>query len=94
MKFKAGDTVTHGPSGETWVLACDETPNGDILPAGWPETLARSGDCELVESATDEQRIDMLRMSQGGDGYRGSVARHQLRAADPAAPAEAKEPRP
>jgi hypothetical protein len=82
-QFRAGDTVKHGPTGETWLLACDQERE-DVLPAGWPETLAKASDCTLVEAATDEQRLGTLQSTQGCEGYRGSVARRQLAAALPA----------
>lgn len=59
MPFRAGDEVHH-VSGETWVLACDQQGN-DIMPAGWPETLAKATHCRLVKAATDEERLKMLR---------------------------------
>lgn len=62
--FRAGDSVHHVPSGEDWILACDEEQymgNTDVRPMGWPETIARGSDCTLLEAATDSQRLDMLR---------------------------------
>lgn len=79
--FRAGDTVKHRPSGETWVLACDQ--DGEyVLPAGWPESMGRVEHCELVETASDRERIDMLQQaSQGrGDSYRARLAARQLQA--------------
>lgn len=88
--FKAGDTVKHGPTGETWVLACDQDRR-EVLPAGWPETVAKAEDCVLVESASDTERLAMLRRVAGSGSYRGSVARLQLATAvAPAASQEAK----
>ena len=53
-----GDTVKHGPTGETWVVAYVQ---GDRLAwCGWPEGEARLSDCTLVESATDEERLKLL----------------------------------
>ncbi len=81
--FRAGDRVKHAPSGETWILACDEI-DGRVLPAGWPETLAQAEHCTLVEAASDEKRLEMLRdvaggySSGNGVSYRRSVARTQL----------------
>lgn len=77
--FRAADHVAHGPTGETWLLACDED-NGEVIPCGWPETYARASDCTLVKAATDEERMDILRLvgREGMDGLRASRARHQL----------------
>lgn len=52
-KFRAGDTVRHKPTGETWHVAAVE--RGHVMPAGWPETIAFSDDCELVKAATDDE---------------------------------------
>jgi hypothetical protein len=60
MAFRAGDTVKHHPSGELWGLIVDEW-DGNVVPGGWPQTRARAADCELVELATDEERIKVLK---------------------------------
>lgn len=60
IPFHAGDTIKHAPTGETWILACDQQDN-DVMPAGWPETLAKATHCRLVKAATDEERLSMLR---------------------------------
>lgn len=78
VAFRAGDTVKHQPSGEVWMLACDQS-HGDVLPAGWPETLAKATDCELVESATDDERLEMLtNVAKANAGLRSGLAREQL----------------
>lgn len=80
--FRAGDTVKHAGTGETWVLACDQEREW-VTPAGWPECQARAADCTLVDPASDAERIDMLtRVSKPsgelGYSYRRSLAAHQL----------------
>ena len=79
MTFRAGDYILHKPSGEQWVLAADQH-RGDVVCAGWPETIARATDCELVEAASDETREDMLRRvaKECTSDTRGSWARCQL----------------
>lgn len=78
VAFRAGDTVKHQPSGEVWMLACDQS-HGDVLPAGWPETLAKATDCELVERATDDERLEMLtNVAKANAGLRSGLAREQL----------------
>ncbi len=53
-----GDTVKHGPTGETWTGACVE---GNRLSwCGWPEGTAALADCTLVEKATPEARQKLL----------------------------------
>lgn len=80
--FRAGDTVKHGPSGETWGLACDED-HGEVVCCGWPETQAQASDCTLVEAASDEERAETLRSVAAirpdrGYSYRQSLGAYQL----------------
>ncbi|HEX4347581.1 MAG TPA: hypothetical protein VHZ73_08410 [Vicinamibacterales bacterium] len=88
MTFRAGDTVKHTPTGEMWILACDQEDN-KVLPAGWPESLAKATDCALVEAATDAERLAMLTNAAISGGYRGAVASSQFAALvnTPAVPA-------
>lgn len=82
--FRAGDTVWHAGSGETWTLAGDEE-NGRVSPCGWPQSVFPAADCVLVEAAADEERLKMLReWAAFGKGFeherdsRTSTARRQL----------------
>ena len=81
--FRAGDVVHHVPSGEDWILACDEA-YGRVHPMGWPESCARASDCRLCTAASDKHRLDVLRTVAEsrrafGDGdYRPRLAAHQL----------------
>jgi hypothetical protein len=77
--FRAGDVVKHRPSGEEWVLSCDEE-RGEVLPAGWPESVGKADDCDLVTQASDTTRMDTWRHVSCIDGYRGAIARKQLEA--------------
>lgn len=92
--FRAGDHVHHHPSGEHWLLACDES-DGYVLPGGWPETMARSSDCTLLKAATDEERLKTLReVAKSRCVTRSSWARQQLEAMEPkAAPGTANAKR-
>ncbi len=57
--MRAGDTVKHGPTGETWIVAAVE---GDRLCwAGWPAGYADIADCTLVEACDDEAHWAMVR---------------------------------
>lgn len=58
--MKAGDTVKHNPSGETWVLAAVDLGRGEVYPCGWPETIAKAADCVLVKSCSDAESREML----------------------------------
>jgi hypothetical protein len=64
-EIDTGDTVEHGPTGETWIVAYVEkrpgSSYGDVLCAvGWPNTEARLRDCALVQKATPEYRDQLL----------------------------------
>lgn len=54
-----GDTVKHGPTGETWVVAYVQ---GDRLAwCGWPPGEAQLSDCLLVQKAAPGYRDKLLR---------------------------------
>lgn len=53
-KFKAGDTVLHRPTGETWSLVADEK-DGWVTPGGWPPSQGRAEDCKLVEAVPQDE---------------------------------------
>ena len=78
--FRAGDTVLHRPTGETWILAVDQF--GDrVSPCGWPETIAGASDCELKVAASNDERADQLKRSseiREPHDVRRLEARHQL----------------
>jgi hypothetical protein len=77
--FRAGDSVAHAPSGETWVLATDQVGD-DVVCAGWPESIARAADCTLVRAASDDERLKMLRdvAKDCAGQMRGRWAQRQL----------------
>ncbi len=79
-KFQAGDTVDHGPTKETWVLACDELDDGKVIACGWPETMAEASDCTLKREVTPEKRLQMLEEVSNGrrQSFRRSMAQSQL----------------
>jgi hypothetical protein len=85
VTFRAGDIVRHKPSGEEWVLAVDED-GGWLSPAGWPDTIVRPFECELVTAATDAERLKFLRQvarsrdDRGGSDRRARIAQRQLQA--------------
>lgn len=53
-----GDVILHKPTGERWVVAF--VKDGRLTWCGWPEGTAALSDCELIEAATDEQRVRLL----------------------------------
>ncbi len=77
-----GDSVLHGPTGETWTVAY---VSGDRLAwCGWPPGEAMLSDCKLVKKATPEYRNkllhDMASMQPDPGGYdrRKSIAAQLL----------------
>ena len=66
---RAGDTVLHRPSGETWYVLGVSRERDKIAPAGWPVCTARLSDCELIERGsgiTAEEREGLERTWGGG----------------------------
>lgn len=82
MTFRAGDSVHHGPTGEDWVLAFGdlEDGGGKVSPAGWPACLAEASDCTLLEPASDEEHIEMLKRvaDMRGSDFRAIRAQNYL----------------
>lgn len=79
--MRAGDTVKHRPSGETWLVAC-VTDDGAFFACGWPETRAQQSDADVIEEASDEECLDVLRRftAMRDTSSRASWARENLRA--------------
>ena len=77
--MRAGDTVRHEPSGETWSVAA-VLPDGTFYAAGWPCTMARQSDATIVERASDEEHeATLLTWASMTDGDpRSSAARREL----------------
>ena len=75
-RFRAGDHVKHRPTGEKWELACDEE-HGEVMPSGWPMGIAKAEHCTLIETATDEKRMEVL-TAWSAEG-RGREAENDLR---------------
>jgi hypothetical protein len=58
LAIRTGDAVLHKPTGETWLVAYCE--GGYVCCCGWPATLAKVSDCELVRKGTDEEWAGLL----------------------------------
>lgn len=91
--FRSGDVVRHKPSGETWVLAVVEPENGRAWPAGWPCSSTPLVALEMVEAASGEASLKMLReVAAMENDPRRAIAERQLAAtegkpaSDPAPP--------
>ncbi len=60
MKIKAGDTVKHIPTGETWLVCGVNYKSGDLVPCGYPfPSVAKIADCELIMSGKSGQTKEM-----------------------------------
>lgn len=59
MTIRTGDTVKHLPSNETWLVAFVD--GNDLAWCGWPEGYARTSDCILLKSCSDEEHLKLLR---------------------------------
>ncbi len=68
--FRTGDSVLHGPTGETWVVAYADPATGYMSWLGWPAGRALIADCTLVKRATDEAHQGWLRDLVGSGGFR------------------------
>lgn len=79
MAYRAGDSVKHGPSGESWIVAYDD---GTWLAwCGWPPGEAKSADCTLLEAVSDAEHVEMLqRLAKMGRDERGHTDKRQTRA--------------
>lgn len=75
--FRAGDVVKHRPTGETWRLAVDQFSD-EVSPLGWPETIAKAEDCELVEASDEDLRYSTL-INCSRMGYQADVRCRQAR---------------
>ena len=77
--MRTGDTVKHLPSGETWVVAWADHVRGEIGWCGWPEGMAKITDCELLESASDDEARELVKQILSGSGRDGSFRRSQVK---------------
>jgi len=55
-----GSIVLHRPSGEEWIVGAVCELSGDLSPDGWPPTVSKASDCDLVEKATPERAEDKI----------------------------------
>lgn len=78
MQIDTGDTVKHGPTGETWIVAY---VRGDRLAwVGWPEGEASLEHCTLVQKAPPGYQDKLLRemAAMRADDARKRYAAHRL----------------
>lgn len=59
VTFRTGDTILHKPSGETWTVAWGD--DREVICCGWPESFADASDCEMLQTATDEEHWTLVR---------------------------------
>jgi hypothetical protein len=72
--FRTGDSVLHGPTGETWVVAYADPATGCMSWLGWPAGRALIADCTLAKRATDEDHQRWLRDLVRSGGFRADRA--------------------
>ena len=58
--MRAGDTVFHRPTGETWVVAHIDEARNELAWVGWPPGYGRLSDCVLKTECSDEQHVEQL----------------------------------
>lgn len=78
--MRSGDTIFHRPSGEHWLVAAVSPKRDEVVCCGWPETIAKAADCEVVRHCTDAEHQEMLAevIRSCPDQIRGSWARAAL----------------
>jgi hypothetical protein len=73
--FRTGDSVVHGPTGETWVIAYADPATGYMSWLGWPsDGEAKITDCTLDEAASDADHQRWLRDLVKSGGSRAARA--------------------
>lgn len=79
MVIRCGDSVEHGPTGQTWLVA---HVDGDHLTwCGWPDGEAMLSDCTLVRSCSDDEHLKLLNeIAKSSAGRRARVAQTTLAA--------------
>ena len=80
--MRAGDTVKHGPTGETWTVAYADHDTGHMSWQGWPEGKAKISDCTVTKACTGEEHIAVLlawSTSKRKDDLRRRNCERQLR---------------
>ncbi len=86
IPLRAGDVVLYEPTGDTFVLACDQS-GAEVWPAGYPAGPVFASNCKLTKGATDDERLAMLRqvaahprVVPGFESSRSLLALQQLEA--------------
>lgn len=81
IQIDVEDAVFHKPSRELWGVGAISPDGTELSPNGWPETIARTSDCLLVDKATDDAREAMIwkwARKKGGYDIRQSWNRQRL----------------
>lgn len=78
MKIETADIVKHVPSDETWQVAI--VSGDELSPCGWPESIAKLSDCELVTKASSLERAELIGrlVTLPEPDWRGRRAREQF----------------
>lgn len=78
LPYRAGDVIRVPSIDEEWLVAYADRTH--VWCLGWPLSGVRHDECELVEKASDERHVELLKeiaSSRSGD-IRTSHARYEL----------------
>jgi hypothetical protein len=80
MKIKPGDTIRHKPSGERWFVAAPSPDGSELVCCGWPESIAKVEDCEMIHECSKGTAAATARdvIASCSNQLRGSWARRWL----------------
>lgn len=73
IRIRCGDVVHHRPSGEDWVVAYADYETGDLSAFGWPDSIGRLADCDMVRRASDEEHAGYVARTAGELDRRGAI---------------------
>jgi hypothetical protein len=61
IRPKPGDAVLHRPSNETWVVAIADPSRDHVVACGWPLSIDKLSDCDIVEEVSVEVARNMAK---------------------------------
>ncbi len=60
--IRCGDTVLHKPTGAQWLVAYADYDRNIMSPCGWPESMAKVSDCDLIRACPDSEHLELVRL--------------------------------
>jgi hypothetical protein len=76
MELRAGDTVYHRPSKETWTVAYVD--GARLSWCGWPYGEAEIADCDVITRCSEAYHIKLLKQIDGDGNDRGYDRRARM----------------